>query len=62
MISILSPQNATFLLLNSISSHIVLNASTNLSSVQPSLNLFNNKNATTLVDMIGVDLDASESN
>jgi hypothetical protein len=62
MISILSPQNATFLLLNSISSYIELNASTNLSSVQPSLNLFNSKNATTLVDMIGVDLDASESN
>jgi len=62
MISILSPQNATFLLLNSISSYIELNASTNLSSVQPSLNLFNSKNATTLVDMIGVDLDASENN
>lgn len=49
------------MLLNSSSSRIDSNASTNLSNVQPSLNLFNSKNATTLVDMIGVDLDESGS-
>lgn len=60
-ISIFSPQNAISILLNSSSNRIDSNASINLSNVQPSLNLFNNKNATTLVDMIGVDWDESES-
>lgn len=60
MISMLFPQNATSFFINN-SFRIKSNAWTNLSNVQPSLNIFNSKNATTLVDIIGVDLDESES-
>lgn len=61
MISILSPQNAISFLRLSKSCLIKSHALINLSKVQPSRNLFKSKNATTFVDIIGVEVEQSKN-